>query len=296
MKTIFISSLDEQLNTCPASIALGNFDGVHLGHRALIADCLASGLTPTVFTFSERDKDAITTLEEKARLLKALGITLFIVAPFSLFRDLSCDKFMDYLYDKLACRHTVCGYNFRFGKGAVGTCETLSALAKAKNIPCTVIGEVKKDGISISSTAIRTLLSSGALEQATALLGAPYSITGEVQRGYGIGKTLSFPTMNLAPQKSLLLPHGVYITEAVMDDIPYPAITNIGTNPTFSRDHITYETHLLNACGDFYNKAVTVRFLAFLRQELTFSSPYELKAQVLSDIETARRYHANRPN
>lgn len=291
MKTVWIKTLHEQLNTVPAACALGNFDGVHRAHAALINACKDTGHLPAVFTFEAREKDAIHTESEKSARFEELGIKLLTVAPFALFRELSAEDFVLYLKEKLMVKAVVCGFNFRFGKGAAGNAETLKTLAARHGIDCYVIDEITEGGKTISSSEIRTLLKEGKVTAANTLLGAPYALSGEVLRGYGIGKTLTFPTLNLSPDKPCLLPNGVYITEALIENIPYPAITNIGKNPTFARNSVSYETHLLAATGDFYGKTVTVRFLAFVREEIAFKTPEALKRQVLSDIETARRYH-----
>lgn len=289
----FITDLTEQLNTTPVTLALGNFDGVHLGHQALIARTTEGALCPAVFTFTDKQKDVITPLNEKADLLETMGIEKLFVAPFSLFKSLSPEEFVLYLSEKLAAKALVCGYNFRFGKDAVGNAESLKALTVPLDISLTVENEVRLQGETISSSVIRALLQEGALAKATAMLGRPYSLSGSVVKGFGIGKTLSFATLNLEMNACRApLCHGVYITEALIDHKLYPAITNIGKNPTFSREAISCETHLLNASGDFYHKEIHVRFLSYLRPEKRFTSPTALKDQVLADIEAAKAYHA----
>lgn len=291
MKIISITDLKEQLNTAPAAIALGNFDGVHLGHRALIGRTHCRELVSAVFTFSDKSTGIITPFPEKARLFEALGVDLLFVAPFALVKDQSPKDFVDYLVKKLSAKRLVCGYNFRFGKGAVGSPETLTTLAKANGVDATVESEVRKNGENVSATHIRTLLAKGEIAHAEALLGHPYTLTGEVVRGYGIGKTLSFATLNLALSSPPLVPHGVYFSEATVEGKCYPAITNIGKNPTFSRNEVSCETHLLDTDGEFYEKNVNLRLLSYLREEKTFSSPEALRRQVLSDVEKARKFH-----
>lgn len=291
MKIIPITDLKEQLNITPAAIALGNFDGVHLGHRALIERTRRPELLSAVFTFAPRPTGTITPLSEKARLFEAMGVELLFVAPFALFKDESPEDFVEYLVGKLSAKKLVCGYNFRFGKGAVGSPDTLSLLANQHGITAEVEAEVRKGGENVSSTHIRALLEQGEIAHAEALLGHPYTLTGKVVRGYGIGKTLSFATLNLALDAEALVPHGVYISEATIDGRCYPAITNIGNNPTFGRDTVSCETHLLDTVGEFYEKAVSLRLLTYLREERVFASSEELKRQVLSDVEKARAFH-----
>ena len=291
MKIYHITDLTEQLNTLPCALSLGNFDGVHLGHRALIKASEDAPYTTAVFTFSDKENKVITPIERKAALIESLGVELLFVAPFSLFKSLTPDEFITYLADKLAAKHLVCGFNFRFGKGAVGTSDTLRALAATHEIGVTIQPAVEYGGITVSATAIRALLAKGDIQTANLLLGTTYTLSGEVVRGFGIGKTLSFATLNLALAETPQLLHGVYITEAVIEGKRYPAITNIGKNPTFSRGTVSCETHLLNVTGDFYEKHAEIRFLSFLREETSFPTPNDLKKQVLSDIEAAADYH-----
>lgn len=291
MTIIPINDLTLQLNKTPLALSLGNFDGVHLGHRALIEQAKSVPLASAVFTFSDKAEGVITPSIEKKRLFEALGVDVLFVASFSLFRNLSPEAFVSYLKEKLSASHLVCGFNFRFGKNAVGNADTLVRLAKENGMTAAVVTPIVFDGEPISASRIRLSLLNGDLANAQAMLGRPYTVQGKVVRGYGIGKTLSFPTLNLESKAPPLLAHGVYVTRAYLDGKAYPAITNIGKNPTFSRDDTTCETHLLAASGDFYEKPLTLEFLFYLRGELTFSSPDELKAQVLSDIKEAKAFH-----
>ena len=293
MKIIPITDLTEQLNTSPLALALGNFDGVHRGHLALLDKARASKLTSAVFTFGDKASGVITPLAEKARLFAENGISQLFVAPFSLFRELSPEAFLCYLKDKLSARELICGYNFRFGKGASGNADTLLSLAKDKGLHASVIEQVTYQGMTVSASEIRAALKAADLEKARALLARPYSLSGTIKRGFGIGKELSFPTINL-PLSESLLPHGVYMTEVVIEGVLYPAITNIGTNPTFEREGVTCESHLLNASGDFYEKEAVVRFFAHHRGERVFATSEELKMAVDADIAAARLFHERR--
>lgn len=294
MKIIPITDLTEQLNTTPAAIALGNFDGVHLGHRALVERTKKDGLLSAAFTFEDRASGIITPLCEKARLFESLGVSLLFVANFALFKSLSPEEFVRYLTEKLSASLLVCGYNFRFGKGAVGTADTLVRLSRSRGISAEVENEVRRNGKPISSTVIRTLLERGEIASAEDLLGHPYLLSGEVIKGFGIGKKLSFATLNLALPTPPLVPQGVYLSEVTIDRKRYDAITNIGNNPTFSREFISCETHLIDVEGEFYHKVASLHLLSFLRGEKTFASAEELKAEVLSNVETARAFHRNR--
>lgn len=291
MTIIPITDLERQLNKTPLSLSLGNFDGVHLGHQALIERAKGAPLASAVFTFTDKKQGVITPSYEKQRLFEALGVEFLFIAPFPLFRELSPEAFVSYLKEKLSASLLVCGFNFRFGKNAIGSADTLSRLAEENGMTAAVVEPVLFEGEPISASRIRASLSKGDLTEVQAMLGRPYTVSGKVVRGYGIGKTLSFPTLNLESENPLLLPHGVYVTRAYLDGAVYSAITNIGKNPTFSRDDTTCETHLLAASGDFYEKPLSLEFLSYLRGELTFSSPDDLKAQVLADIQKALALH-----
>lgn len=296
MQRFVISNLDITVNTAPCTVALGNFDGVHLAHTALLTAAINSGNTPAVFTFSEEVKSFLTTTEQRAKKMEECGVKLLFLADFPLFQDMSCEDFVLFLKDKLACRQVVCGFNFRFGKGAVGDTKTLSALAEANGIACTVLPPITQNEEPISSSRIRALLAEGKIEKANALLGAPHSIAGRVQKGYSIGRRLDVPTLNLPiPKNAAPVCHGVYISRTLIDGKSYPSITNIGTNPTFDRENITCETYLLDTCGDFYEKAVTVQLLSFLRKEKRFDSPNTLKEAIANDLSLARHYHQTHP-
>ncbi len=296
MQRFVISNLDKTFNTIPCTVALGNFDGVHLAHASLLHAAKDSEHASAVFTFSEEVKNFLTTTEERAQKIEEYGIQLLFLASFPLFKDMSCEDFVLFLKDKLACRHVVCGFNFHFGQGAVGDAQTLSALAEANGITCTVLSQITQNEEPISSSRIRALLADGEIETANTLLGAPHSISGSVQKGYSIGRRLDVPTLNLPiPKNAAPICHGVYVSRTMIDGKSYPSITNIGTNPTFDRENITCETYLLDTCGDFYEKAVTVQLLSFLRKEKRFDSPDALKEAIANDLTLARNYHQTHP-
>lgn len=280
------------MNTSPCALALGNFDGVHLAHKTLLDTAIASGLTPAVFTFDHCHPEALTDLSEKLSLFEAQGIRLCFLAPFSLFRDLSAEDFICYLKEMLCAGSLICGYNFRFGRGASGDAALLTRLSDRYGMRAYTLPAVTENGQPISSTRIRSLLKAGDVSYANRLMGHPYTVSGEVIRGYGIGTSkLTFPTLNLEAAKPIPLLHGVYITEAVIDGVCYPAITNVGNNPTIEKKALTLETHLLKASGDFYHKQVTLRFLAFLRPERAFSTPEDLRREIAENVKAAMRYH-----
>ena len=294
MQRFVISTVDQTVNTTPCTLALGNFDGVHLAHAALLHAAQKAAYTPGVFTFSEEVNNFLTTTETRTKKIEEHGIELLFLASFSAIKEMSCEEFVLFLKDKLACRHVVCGFNFHFGKGALGDAQTLLELAHKHSLSCTVLPQIMQDQEPISSSRIRTLLSEGHIEIANSLLGAPHSISGVVQKGFALGRRLQVPTINLPiPTNSAPLCHGVYVSRTCIGDQYYPSITNIGKNPTFDREHVTCETYLLDTFGDFYEKNVTVQLLSFLRAEKRFDSFDTLKEAIEQDLVRARNFHQN---
>lgn len=296
MQRFVITTLNQTVNTTPCTIALGNFDGVHLAHQALLNAAKETAYTPAVFTFSEQVPNFLTTTEERANKIQEHGIELLFLADFSQIKHASCEEFVGFLKENLACRHVICGFNFHFGKGAVGNSKTLSNLANAFGMACSIVPPITHQGEAVSSSRIRSLIAVGEIETANTLLGKPHSISGIVQKGYSIGRRLQVPTLNLplAPSSAPLC-HGVYISRTLVDNRIYPSITNIGKNPTFDRDTVTCETYLLDTQGDFYNKTVTVQLLSFIRPEKRFQSFEALKEAIANDLSLAKAFHQTHP-
>lgn len=296
MQRFVIPSLDKTINTTPCTVALGNFDGVHLAHQSLLNTAKETENASAVFTFSEEVPHFLTTTEERIQQLEQNGIDLLFLVSFSLVKSLSCQEFVLFLKEKLACRHVVCGYNFRFGKGALGNAQTLADLSKSHGLACTVLPEITQNGQAISSSRIRSLLQDGNVDTVSTLLGRPHSLSGIVQKGYSIGRRLQVPTLNLHISPSAAkIRHGVYVSQTLIDRMIYLSITNIGNNPTFERDTVTCETYLLDTGGNFYEKAVTVQLLSFLREEKRFDSFDELKEAIENDLARARAFHQIHP-
>lgn len=286
-------------------LCLGNFDGVHLAHRELIrqARALRDEAFPDavcgVFCFRELSSDLLseeppehlTSFEERMALFAEAGAEIVFLADFPSVRELSPEQFAkEILLRDCRCAAAVCGFNYRFGKNAVGTAESLKELL---GVPVAICPPVLSGGEPISSTRIRALLKAGEAEQAAALLGRPYSITSEVLSGKKLGRRLGFPTVNQAFPRNRLLPRrGVYVTDCLVGDTVYRGVSNVGTHPTVdgSGTPINCETHLLGYSGDLYGSVVTVRFLHFLREERRFGTVEELREQILRDAETARRF------
>lgn len=281
------------------AIALGFFDGVHLAHRELIGTAISKAqkkdLIPAVFTFpteSEGVKSSskrIYSTEQKLSIFKNLGVELCFVVRFSAVASLTPDEFIEnILISCFGAKEIVCGYNFRFGRGASADSEYLRKRLQALGVRCTVINEYRYHGEPLSSSYIRELLSKGAIQEANEALGAPYFLEGEVSRGDGRGAGLGIPTANLsikAGGEALRL--GVYASAALVDGVLYPAVTNIGLCPTFEERENHSETYLIDKNLELYGKKIKVYLLDFLRDERKFHSKDELIMQINIDKNRA---------
>ena len=281
--------------------ALGFFDGVHIGHRRLldrVAETAASrGLIPSVFTFSDDaiafkpDAARLTDFSEKLELFRAAGIERVYAADFPALSGLSPEKFVSQIL--IGCLNVsvaVCGFNFRFGARAAGDSEALVRLMRAAGGEAEVIASTLLDGAVVSSSAIRSALAMGDVDLANRMLGRPYALSGVVEHGRGYGHTEGIPTVNLPLAPHLAIPRkGVYRSRVTVDCTGYPAVSNVGTRPTFGGDAVNCESYLLDYDGaDLYGKTVSVELLAFLRDEKKFDTPEELYRQIERDIALAR--------
>ena len=281
--------------------ALGFFDGVHLGHQALVQACrtLADrlGCRTGVVTFRSHPDTLVTgnapglinTTEDRRQLLTDMGIDAVIELPFNQqLMTMPWQDFFRLLLTKYNAAGLVCGHDFRFGNRGEGNAALLQKACLAADIPCTVVPEQTIDGITVSSTYIRTLLETGEMGEAVRFLGHPHILTGTVVSGQHLGRTLGIPTANLTFPEGLTLPRlGVYACTALVDSHTYVAVTNIGSRPTVDGDHITVESWLLDFEGDLYGKHLMLAFHKFLRPEKKFPTLDALKAQVQSDAAEA---------
>ena len=309
------------------AVALGNFDGVHAAHRALLQRALrsaqeqsAKGLRTEAAVFCFRtlttaliDPDSyaqLTTLEEKLTLFAECGIRYVFLADFPSLRDLSPSEFIsDVLRGMCAVDTVCCGFNFRFGKNGSGTVTTLTEHfgAHAFVLPCLRMlpdGNISEQDCDvsapiISSSEIRSLLRAGNIRAANAMLQRPYSLCGTVEYGKQLGREIGFPTANLPFCANKIVPaHGVYATVCRVGTEHYFAVSNIGIRPTVDAagSAANCETHLLDFNGDLYGKSIEVSFLKRLRPEQKFSSLNDLRAAISRDITAAKTYfHSENP-
>lgn len=280
-------------------VALGIFDGVHLGHRCILEKTIsktASGLKPVVFTFKSsslttkhgKDFKYIYTDGQKEMLLSKIGINEIISENFNDICNLSGEEFVsEFLVKKMSAACVVCGNDYRFGKNAEYGAEKLSELCSPYSIEVIRISDVNMDGEKISSQQIRELLSYGAVNTVNELLGRRYFIMQDVEQGNRIGRTIGFPTINQKFAEGQLIPKlGVYATNVTIDGEEYKGVTNIGKKPTISdNNEIVAETHILGFEGDLYGRTVEVCFENFMRSEIKFASVEDLKARIRSDIQ-----------
>lgn len=275
------------------TVVLGNFDGVHLGHRALIDRARKNGGVVMAYTFRSLPgvSGYLTDTSEKRELLFDAGADRVFEETFARVRDYSPERFVDQvLLSEMRATDLVCGFNFRFGKGGAGDAALLSSLAAERGIGISVVGAVLSDGEPVSSTRIRALLAEGKPEAAEKLLGRPYSFTLSVLHGKALGRTLGFPTANQTFPEGRLVPKtGVYASFAEVDGEILPALTNIGVRPTFENGAVpNAETHILGGWkGDLYDKKLRVGLLSFLREEKRFETAEALTAEIEKNREEA---------
>ena len=292
-------------------IALGFFDGVHLGHAALlrrtVEEAARRGVTPAVFTFDRTPKEVLTgtpcplinSPEDRKDLVRRLfGIREVLMVPFD--HEMMTTPWDDFVTRILVGRyhavHLVAGHDHHFGHKNQGSPELLMEKCRELGLGCDIIPKVEVGGITVSSTYIRRLVEMGQIERANRFLGHPHVLTGTVRHGRGLGSSRLFPTANLIIPPHVLVPsHGVYVTRATLEDgTSYAAVTNVGTRPTVnSGSDITVEACLLDFEGDLYGKTLRVEFFQHLRDEIRFDSLDALKAQIAADADTTRAYLQN---
>ena len=285
-------------------IALGFFDGVHIGHGALLRKTVQraqeGSFVPVAFTFDRAPREAvfgtpvplINSSADRALLMQRLyGVEEVIIAPFD--RDMMTmgwEAFVEMLLRDHGAVHLVAGHDFRFGHKNEGDAEKLRQKCLALGIGCDIVEEVKLEGITVSSTHIRSLLEQGDIEQANRFLGHPHLLSRTVTEGLHLGRTIGIPTINFSAPETLILPKdGVYVSTVTLPDgQTLLGVTNVGCRPTVGGKHRTVETFLLDFSGDLYGVELQLAFRARLRDEAKFSSLDALRQQIEIDISMAR--------
>ena len=290
-------------------LAIGNFDGIHLGHQAILKQAVElaakTGAVATALTFEpsplkvlrpESAPKRISTPEQRLEWFRAVDVESAVVLPFTVeLSKLAPREFVEaILVHQLQVRAVLVGENFRFGHKQAGDATLLRELGRANGFEVIAIAPVAAHGEVVSSTIIRREIGAGDVTQAGRLLGRPYVLTGEIVTGTGTGRRFTFPTLNLKPDQELLPAPGVYITRTLLggEAKSRRSVTNIGVRPTFDGTALTVETHLLDFSGEVAAKRIELRFWKRLRAERRFSSSDELRAQIARDIRSASRFFA----
>ncbi|MDY5578266.1 MAG: bifunctional riboflavin kinase/FAD synthetase [Lachnospiraceae bacterium] len=286
-----------------SAVALGKFDGIHLGHQAILNELkknISNDTKTVVITFSvspeavlsKKQLQYIMTEEEKNDFFMLQDIDYLIDIKLDAdFLKLEASEFIEkYLVQRLGVKKIVCGQDFHFGKNRSGDVPFLKKESEKYGFSVSVVSPVTISDTVISSTKIREELRNGNIPQVNQMLGHPYFLKGTVVHGQALGRTIDFPTINLWPAPDKLLPpYGVYNTECIISGIYFKSITNIGKKPTVSnQEKLSIETHILDFTGDLYGQVITLLFRGFIRSEKKFNSIKELRQQIVRDIASVK--------
>ncbi|MBW7572863.1 riboflavin biosynthesis protein RibF [Caproiciproducens faecalis] len=287
-----------------SAVALGSFDGLHIGHKKVISTAVEAkkkGLVPTVLTFAHNPLTdlggsaggEIITQEQKISLLEEFGVEQLYILNFAAVKDLSAQEFVDEILQTVChAKKVCCGFNFTFGCGGKGDSKMLTRLCGERGMETAVTHAVLLDGEPVSSTRIRGMIANGDVDEAARLLGRPYGYLLPVLHGRRLGRELGTPTLNQAVPKDFVLPRfGVYISKVSFGGAWYCGVTNVGIKPTVGSPVVLAETWLTDYHGpDIYGETVRVDLVQFLRPEQKFSGLDELKTEILKNGEQARAY------
>jgi riboflavin kinase / FMN adenylyltransferase len=285
-------------------VALGNFDGVHVGHQAILKTAIQravdAGGEALALTFDplpakvlnpDRAPHLILTPGDKHELLRTFGLDGVVVLEFT--RELSLltprEFVRAYLHDRVGARAVVVGHSVSFGHARMGNAEVMRQLGREFGFETEVVGPVERDGMVVSSTRVRRVIADGDVKLAARLLGRCHFLSGPVVHGRERGRTIGFPTANIGSRTECLPPDGVYATRIVVDDESFSSITNIGMRPTFAEPERTIEAHIFDFNRDIYDREVKLELVERIRPERKFDSSQALAAQIKSDLERARQ-------
>ena len=298
-------SLDFEEKFANPILTIGNYDGLHLGHRKIIerveikarenkGTSMLMTFHPHPLTILKPDRfiGLITPLPVKRRLIEEAGIDVMYIIPFTdEFHLISPESFVEnILVQKLGIKGLIVGYDFKFGKGGKGNVEYLAAKSTQYGFFFDIQEAITLDNEKVGSNRIRRMIQEGDIKKAGLHLGRPYMIEGTVMAGDGRGRTIGFPTINLQTEFPLIPGRGVYVSSVEIGGKRLPAVTNIGFNPTFDGQSLTIETYIMDFSQDLYNQKVALYFLDRIRDEVKFSSVDELKDRIRKDVEIARAY------
>jgi riboflavin kinase / FMN adenylyltransferase len=292
------------IKPCPFPVvALGNFDGVHIGHQAILKIAIeradAAGGSAWAVTFDplpakvlnpQRAPRLILTAEDKHELLRSFGLDGVIVLTFS--RELSLlspEEFVsEYLRRRIGASMVVVGQSVSFGHARAGNADVMRRLGRELGFETAVVGPIEHDGIVVSSSQVREMIAAGDMQRTAILLGRPHFLRGPVVHGRERGRTIGFPTANIQSRTECLPPDGVYATRIVLEEGSYPSITNVGMRPTFGEPERTIEAHIFDFNRDIYGREVKLEIAERIRPERKFESAQALAAQIASDLKRAK--------
>lgn len=300
-----ITNIDRMKNR--TAVAMGFFDGLHIGHRTVIERAVSykkRGLASTVLTFDSlsslsklTDGDRILFDDLKYKILEDIGIENIYRPEFNRLKDMTTDEFVkNILVDKLNAKVVICGFDFRFGKGASGDTNTLIELCAKYDIEVVVIPAIYVDGMIVSSTKIREFIKCGEIERANSLLGYEFNFRLEVIHGRKFGRLINAPTINqILPDMMIIPKFGVYSSKTIINNEQYLSITNIGMNPSIGGlEKPQAETHIIGYDGDLYGEYIDVSLTGFIRGELKFKNLDELAERIQKDIASVKKINCER--
>lgn len=298
---LVISDLSDYVCSSPTSVALGRFDGVHLGHKAVINAAVDfesdEPLIPAVFTFEQSPHGIITgemvyallTDSQKHSAIENEGIRLYFCPHFSTVKEMLPEEFVLMLKKHLNVRHISCGFNFTFGKNGMGNPAMLKDICKRNDIALTVVPPVEVEGEPVSSSLIRKYIENGEIDAASRLLGYRFYEDFPVINGDKRGREMKLPTINQKLPPTFIHPkYGVYATRTLINGKWHLSVSNVGVHPTVGSDYPRVETNILDFDGDLYGEGIKVEFFDFLRDELSFNSVDELIFAINADIKRVR--------
>jgi len=291
-------------------VALGNFDGIHIGHQSLVTalldECAENNLESCVYTFLNHPLNVITKTNAsplqitnttmKERIFESHGIDVLFLDEFSeTFMNLSPRDFViEILVNKFKCKVVVVGFDYRFGNKGLGDINLLRSLGEEFSFKVIVVNPVEIDGMKVSSTKIRALIVNGDMEKANEFLGWSFTLVGQVVHGEGRGRILGFPTANISINPGQLIPQlGVYATKVVIEGNTYIGATSISSKPTFGNKDVTVETFILDYSGSAYGKDIEIIFTKKVRDQFKYNNENELIVQIQKDITNIKNIYKN---
>lgn len=290
----------DEIKSTPWCIALGSFDGVHLGHRKLIEllkeEARLCGTGSMVYTFHTHPRKIlmpgkhiylITDNDKRAEIIEEMGVQMLYLEDFNHIKEMSAENFAkDILVSRFNAKSVVVGYNYRFGIKGEGNAYLLKEYGKKYGFNVIIVEAVEIEGHTVSSSLIRHIIRSGSVDKVAKYLGRDFSVHGKVIYGRQNGEAMGIKTANIDVKKDITLPKkGVYYTTTMVSGKLYKSITNIGFNPTFNGESLSVETHLIDFCDDIYGEEIEIFFHKHRRDEIKFSSMEELVKQIKSDVE-----------